>query len=74
MATVHNIWLLLAYIVNIKNRVFWAVTPCGSSKNDVSRECIASSIRVTRIGDLGRALIINSNGGTCEEISAGFGW
>jgi hypothetical protein len=34
----------------MKNAVFWDVTPCGPCRNDVSKEFIASIIRVTRIG------------------------
>jgi hypothetical protein len=36
----------------MKNDIFWDVTPCGSCKN-----CSASIIRVTRIGELGRTLV-----------------
>jgi hypothetical protein len=44
----------------MKNAVFWDVTPCGSCKNRVLDEHIASSIRVTRIGELG-TLVVTSN-------------
>jgi hypothetical protein len=43
-----------------KNGVFWDVTPCGSSKNDVSEELSASIIRVTRICELEK-LAVTSN-------------
>jgi hypothetical protein len=36
--------------VTIKNAVFWDVMLCGSCKNNVSEERIASVIKVTRIG------------------------
>jgi hypothetical protein len=36
----------------MKSAVFWDVTPCDSCKNDVSEERIASTIRVTGIGEL----------------------
>jgi hypothetical protein len=36
----------------------------------VSEERIASIIRVTRIGELGTALVLTSNDARCEEISA----
>jgi hypothetical protein len=39
----------------MKNGVFWDVTPCGSCKNDVSEE-LSASIRVIRIGELGKTL------------------
>jgi hypothetical protein len=44
----------------LKNSVFWGVTPCGSCKNDVSEELSASIIRVTRICELGM-LVVTSN-------------
>jgi hypothetical protein len=44
----------------MKNAVFWDVTPCGSLRTDVSGECIASSTRVTRIGELGTTLAVTS--------------
>jgi hypothetical protein len=45
--------------VTMKNEVFWDVMPCGSCKNRVSEECIASSIRVLRIDDLGTTVSSN---------------
>jgi hypothetical protein len=44
----------------MKNVVFWDVTPCGSSKNRHFGKCIASFIRVTKIGQLGTALAVTS--------------
>jgi hypothetical protein len=44
----------------VKDDVFWEVTPCGSSKTDVSEELSASFIRVTRIGELGTTLAVTS--------------
>jgi hypothetical protein len=45
----------------MKHGVFWDVTPCGSSKADVSEEISAPFIRVTRIGELGTTLAVTSN-------------
>jgi hypothetical protein len=45
----------------MKNGVFWDITPCGSSKNRVSEELGASSIRVTRIVELGTTIALTSN-------------
>jgi hypothetical protein len=39
--------------VTMKNCVFWDVTPCDSCKNRGFEELGATSIRVTRIGELG---------------------
>jgi hypothetical protein len=39
--------------IQIKNGVFWDVTPCCSLRTDVSEELSASFIRVTRTGELG---------------------
>jgi hypothetical protein len=47
--------------VNMKNGVFWVVTPCGSCKNHVSEEPGASFIRVTKIGALGTTQPATSN-------------
>jgi hypothetical protein len=47
--------------VNMKNGVFWDVTPCGSVRTDVSEELSASFIRVIRIGELGTTLAVTSN-------------
>jgi hypothetical protein len=44
----------------LKNVVFWDVMPCGSYKNDVLEELSFSSIRVTRIDELG-TLAVSSN-------------
>jgi hypothetical protein len=46
--------------MTMKNSVFWDVMPCGSYKNQVSEELIASSIRVTRIGELETTLAVLS--------------
>jgi hypothetical protein len=44
----------------MKITFFWDVTPCGACKNHVSEQRIDSSIRVTRIGELGTlAVTIN---------------
>jgi hypothetical protein len=51
----------------MKNAVFWDVTPCGSCKKrrsvvtDVSKERSAYISSVTRIGELGATLVLNSN-------------
>jgi hypothetical protein len=42
----------------IKNAVIWDVTRCGSCKNRVSEQCIASIIRVTRISEFGTTLAV----------------
>jgi hypothetical protein len=42
----------------MKNAVFWDVTPYGSCKDRRFRECIASIIRVRRIGELGTTLVV----------------
>jgi hypothetical protein len=44
----------------MKNTVFWDVMPHGSCKNWRLEECIASIIRVTRIGEIG-TLTVTSN-------------
>jgi hypothetical protein len=41
------------------NTVFWDVTRLALVRTDVSDECSASNIRVTRIGELGTALALN---------------
>jgi hypothetical protein len=43
------------------NAVFGVVKPCGSCKNDILEERIASIIRIKRISELGRTLVITSN-------------
>jgi hypothetical protein len=45
----------------MKNAVFWDVIPCGCLRTDISRERIASIIRVTRIGALGTTLAVTNN-------------
>jgi hypothetical protein len=40
----------------LKNAVFWDVIPHGFLRTDVSKEYIASIIRVTAIGELGTTL------------------
>jgi hypothetical protein len=42
----------------MKNVVFWDVTPCDSCKIDVSEERSASFIRVTRISELGTLAVV----------------
>jgi hypothetical protein len=53
---------------DMKNDVFWDVTPCGLVRTDLSEELSASFIRVTRIGQLGTTLAVTSNDARCEEI------
>jgi hypothetical protein len=43
----------------MKNAVFWDVVPCGSCRNDVSGEIIASIMRVKRISELGKTLAVS---------------
>jgi hypothetical protein len=52
--------------VTIKNTVFWDVTTCGSCKNRVSEEFIASIIRMTRIDKLGATLAVLPTEARCE--------
>jgi hypothetical protein len=47
--------------------VFWGVTPCGSCKNRVSEERIASIVMVTRIGYLRTTLAVTSNRSTLRK-------
>jgi hypothetical protein len=49
-------------IRNLKNAVFWDVTPCGSCKNRHFEETYHPIIRVTRIGELGTTLAV-----TCKK-------
>jgi hypothetical protein len=49
----------------MKNAVFWDVMPCGSSKNRISKERIASIILMARIDELGTTLARTSNR-SCE--------
>jgi hypothetical protein len=42
----------------MKNAVSWDVTHCGSCKNRVSAELIATIINVKRIGELGTTLFL----------------
>jgi hypothetical protein len=39
-------------VVSMKNAIFWDDMPCALVRTYVSEECIASIIRVTRIGKL----------------------
>jgi hypothetical protein len=59
------VWLaqvkLLCLHLSSKNTLFRDVKPCGFLRADVSQECNASIIRVTRIGDLGTMLAVTSN-------------
>jgi hypothetical protein len=45
----------------MKNAVFWDEGSVALVRTDVSEERIASTIRVTRIGDLGATLNVSSN-------------
>jgi hypothetical protein len=61
-AVLNQTWLLFVRFevftaVTMKDTVFWDVTPCGSCKNRRS----ASIIRLTRIGELGKTMAVNSN-------------
>jgi hypothetical protein len=47
--------------VTMKNAIFWDVTSCGFVRTDVSEECVASIIRVTRISKLRTTLQVTSN-------------
>jgi hypothetical protein len=49
------------HIRQMKNAVFWDVTPCALVRTDVSEELSVSFIRVTKIGELGTALAVTSN-------------
>jgi hypothetical protein len=51
----------------MKNAVFWDITPCGSCKDRHFEERIASIIKVTKIGELGTTLAVNSNGRTLRR-------
>jgi hypothetical protein len=57
---------------NLKNAVFWYITPCGSFKDQSFEEHITSVIRVTRIGELERTLAITNSRCKCL-YSACFG-
>jgi hypothetical protein len=48
-------------VCNLKNGVFWDVTPCGSCKNRRFEGTSASFISVTRIGELGTTLAATGN-------------
>jgi hypothetical protein len=61
--------------VTMRNAIFWYVTPCGSCKRRRFGG-IASSIRMTRISELGTMLAVTSNqstllGNTKSEIACG---
>jgi hypothetical protein len=58
-------------VVTMRNGVFWDVTPCGSCKNRVSEEHIASIIKVTRIGELGTTLALTNNRRTLRRSTKG---
>jgi hypothetical protein len=51
------------------NNVFWDIAVCGSCKNDISEEHIASIIRVTRIGELGTTLAVTNISHHCRVRS-----
>jgi hypothetical protein len=48
---------------------FWDITPCSSCKNLLSKEGIASIIRVTRIGELVTTLAVTSTEVRCAYRS-----
>jgi hypothetical protein len=52
----------------MKNVVFWDVTPVDLVRTDVSDECIASNIRMTRIGELETTLAVTIDEARCEEV------
>jgi hypothetical protein len=53
-----------------KNAVFWDVVPCGSCKSRrFGGKQIASIIRVTRIGAVGKTLAVTSNRSTMRTNS-----
>jgi hypothetical protein len=54
--------------VTMKNGIFWDVTLCGSCKNWLLEECIASITRVERISTLGTTLAVTSNCSTLQRI------
>jgi hypothetical protein len=54
-------WQCRELHIRLKNDVFWDVMPRGSCKNRRFEECIASFIRVTRIGELGTTLAVTRN-------------
>jgi hypothetical protein len=49
------------YDLDMKNGVFWDVTPCDSLRTEVSQELSASFVRVTRLDELGTTLAVTSN-------------
>jgi hypothetical protein len=55
-------------VILLKNAVFWDVTPCGSCKNDVSEERIASIFRVINIDEMGTMLAVTSNRSTLRRL------
>jgi hypothetical protein len=54
--------------VTMKNAVFWNVTSCGSCRNDVSEEHIASIIRVRKMDELGTTLAVTNNRSTLRYV------
>jgi hypothetical protein len=50
--------LHVEWLITLENAVFRDVTPCASSRTDVSEEDIASIIRVERINELGKTLAV----------------
>jgi hypothetical protein len=44
----------------MENAVFWVVTPVALVSTNVPEECIASIIRVRRIGELGTTVAVTS--------------
>jgi hypothetical protein len=54
--------------VTMKNAIFWDVTPCGTVRTNISKECIVSIITVTRISELGTMLAVTSSHACCKEI------
>jgi hypothetical protein len=58
--------------VTMKTEVVWGVKQCGSCKNDVSVECTAFIIRVTRIGELRTTLAVTRNRITLQRNARRF--
>jgi hypothetical protein len=55
--------------VTMKNVVFLDVTPCGFYKNRVSEKLSTSSIRMTRISDLGTTPPVTSQRASVASYS-----
>jgi hypothetical protein len=46
--------------VTMKSTIFWDIMPVAVVRTDVLEECIASIMRVARIGELGITLAVTS--------------